>query len=187
MAKKLDQIIVVDLEATCWEGEPPPGEENEIIEIGVCLVDVATGQRSHKRSIIVRPEHSRVSDFCTRLTTLTQTQVDQGIPFAEALRLLRQEYRTEQRTWASYGDYDRIQVQRQCEQRGLPYPFGRTHINIKNLLALALRLPNEVGLDRALALLGLPLEGTHHRGDDDAWNIAALLAWLLRRMRKEEI
>jgi inhibitor of KinA sporulation pathway (predicted exonuclease) len=30
---------------------------------------------------------------------------------------------------------------------------------------------------------GLPLEGTHHRGDDDAWNIAALLADLLARLK----
>ncbi|GHO66001.1 hypothetical protein KSC_048930 [Ktedonobacter sp. SOSP1-52] len=31
----------------------------------------------------------------------------------------------------------------------------------------------------------LPLEGTHHRGDDDAWNSAAILAELLRRSREE--
>jgi inhibitor of KinA sporulation pathway (predicted exonuclease) len=27
----------------------------------------------------------------------------------------------------------------------------------------------------ALEIAGLPLEGRHHRGDDDAWNIAALV------------
>ncbi len=30
MARKLDQILVVDVEATCWEGQPPPGQESEI-------------------------------------------------------------------------------------------------------------------------------------------------------------
>lgn len=71
MAKKLDQIIVVDLEATCWEGNPPPGEEQEIIEIGVCALDIASGKRSRKRSLLIRPERSTVSHFCTQLTTLT--------------------------------------------------------------------------------------------------------------------
>jgi len=33
-------------------------------------------------------------------------------------------------------------------------------------------------------MLGLPLEGTHHRGGDDAWNIAAILSALLLAMRK---
>ncbi|MEO6890688.1 MAG: hypothetical protein ABI456_14880 [Ktedonobacteraceae bacterium] len=35
----------------------------------------------------------------------------------------------------------------------------------------------------ALQLLQLPLEGVHHRGGDDAWNIAAILAAILRRAR----
>lgn len=97
--------------------------------------------------------------------------------------MLRAEYRPAERTWASYGDYDRIALQRQCEQRGVSYPFGRTHLNVKNLLAISLNLPNEVGLDRAVEMCGFKLEGTHHRGDDDAWNIAAVLAALLERTR----
>ena len=35
MARKLDRILVVDVEATCWEGDPPPGQISEIIEIGL--------------------------------------------------------------------------------------------------------------------------------------------------------
>ena len=34
-----------------------------------------------------------------------------------------------------------------------------------------------------MALLRLPLEGTHHRGHDDAWNIAAVLWETLKKMR----
>jgi inhibitor of KinA sporulation pathway (predicted exonuclease) len=30
-------------------------------------------------------------------------------------------------------------------------------------------------MDRALEIAGLPLEGRHHSGKDDAWNIAALV------------
>ncbi len=183
MAKKLDQIIVVDLEATCWEGDPPPGQEQEIIEIGVCALDIATGKRSKKRSLLVRPERSTVSPFCTKLTTLTQEQVDQGISFAEAVETLRRDYQPADRTWASYGDFDRILFQRQCDRRGVIYPFGRTHLNVKNLLAISLNLPYEIGLDQAVAQFHLPFDGTHHRGDDDAWNIAAVLAGIIARTR----
>jgi inhibitor of KinA sporulation pathway (predicted exonuclease) len=31
----------------------------------------------------------------------------------------------------------------------------------------------------ALELLDIPLEGTHHRGVDDAKNIAKILSWIL--------
>jgi inhibitor of KinA sporulation pathway (predicted exonuclease) len=126
MARKLDQIVVVDVESTCWEGQPPPGEESEIIEIGVCLVEVATGARSEKRSLLVRPERSRVSPYCTQLTTLTQEQVDAGMPFAEACALLASTYQSRERAWASYGDYDRRQFERQCAARSVRYPFGLT-------------------------------------------------------------
>jgi inhibitor of KinA sporulation pathway (predicted exonuclease) len=46
---------------------------------------------------------------------------------------------------------------------------------VKNLFALQNGLEKEVGLQKATALLGLPFEGTIHRGMDDAWNIAAVL------------
>ncbi len=183
MAHRLDRIIVVDIESTCWEGLPPPDQENEIIEIGVCIVDCRSLTRTCKESILVRPEYSTVSDFCTRLTTLTQAQVEAGVSFREACDYLRSDFQVGDCTWASYGDYDRVAFQRQCERLGVPYPFNRTHINVKNLLALGLNLPREVGLDAALDLLHLPLEGTHHRGHDDAWNIAAILAILIHKLR----
>lgn len=183
MAIKLDQILVVDIEATCWEGAIPPEEESEIIEIGICPLDIATGQRLEKESILVKPERSRVSEFCTQLTTLTQEQVDRGISFKDACSLLRKKYLSKDRIWASYGDYDRSQFQRQCQSRSITYPFGNRHLNVKSLLAVVYALPGEVGMAQALELLNLPLEGTHHRGGDDAWNIAGILSKLLLQAR----
>jgi len=72
MARKLDRILIVDVEATCWEGDPPPGQISEIIEIGLCVLDVATLTRVERRDILVRPVCSTVSPYCSQLTTLTQ-------------------------------------------------------------------------------------------------------------------
>src|SRR5262245_46948443 len=154
VAKRLDQVIVVDVEATCWEGEPPPGEESEIIEIGVCPLEISTGRRLEKRSILVRPERSHVSTFCTSLTTLTSEQVTRGISFAEACAILRKEYLTRERPWASFGDYDRNQFDRQCRATGVPYPFGGRHLNVKTLFGLVRRLAVEIDAAAAVALLG---------------------------------
>jgi inhibitor of KinA sporulation pathway (predicted exonuclease) len=181
MTKAADSVLIVDIEATCWEGAAPPGEESEIIEIGLCVLDVATGARRDRTSLLVRPERSQVSPFCTQLTTLTQAEVETGLPFREACALLKRQYTAKDRIWASYGEYDRRQFERQCAARGVPYPFGARHLNVKTLFALVHALPAEVGMAEALALAGLPLEGTHHRGADDAWNIARLLAALIRR------
>ncbi|MBN1681651.1 MAG: exonuclease domain-containing protein [Anaerolineae bacterium] len=183
MGGKLDQVLVIDVEATCWENGPPPDQDNEIIEIGICMLDVATGARLSKQSLLVQPTHSNVSEFCTELTTLTPEQVADGIAFEHACALLRRQYQSSDRVWASYGDYDRRQFERQCQQQHVPYPFGTSHINVKNLFALIYGLHREVGMMRALSLLNVEPYGVHHRGVDDAWNTAQILSHLLIRSR----
>ena len=139
---------------------------------------------SSRRSILVKPERSKVSSFCTRLTTLSQSQVNEGIRFVDACAILEDEYRTRERAWASWGNYDRTMFERQCESFYVRYPFSEVHINLKKLFA-DLNRHKQVGMTKALAMSGLTLEGTHHRGGDDAWNIARLLQTLLRRFGKE--
>lgn len=185
MSKLLDKILVIDLEATCWRGDPPEGQVSEIIEIGLCVLDVASLKRLENPSIIVRPECSTISEYCTALTTLTQADVDAGLALADACQLLRERYRSKHRVWASYGDYDRWQIEVACRRIGLESPFGSRHINVKSLFALTHGLPREVGLDRAMHMMGWPLEGTHHRGGDDAWNVARILGQILLAARKE--
>ena len=183
MAKRLDQILVIDLESTCWEGPPPPGQASEIIEIGVCVVEVASLERVEKRSLLVKPVQSEVSEFCTRLTTLTADHLKEAGSLAEATRILKKEFFSQERLWASWGDYDRRQFERVCKEQGVGYPFGISHLNVKTLFAVARGSERELGLDEAYARLGLSLEGTHHRGADDAWNIAGVLCRLLRANR----
>lgn len=183
MARKLDQIIVIDIEATCWPGPPPDGQESEIIEIGICPVDVATGERLEKRNILVQPTRSKVSAFCTELTGLTQREVSKGMPFRKACALLEREYLTRKRIWASYGDYDRHLFLRQCDLDGVEYPFSPGHINVKSLFGLINMMPYEVGLAHALEIANLEYEGRPHRGGDDAWNIGRLLSGLLLQQK----
>jgi len=174
-------LNVVDVEATCWEGEPPPGEVNEIIEIGICVVDTASWSRLAKHGIIVRPARSKVSAFCTSLTSLTEEEVSQGVSFAEACEMLRGEYDSMSRPWASWGDYDRNQFQRQCDFDGIAYPFSDSHSNVRIRFTKAFGLNRRPGMETALKMAGMPLDGRHHRGVDDAWNIAALAIELARR------
>lgn len=176
-----DKIVIVDIEATCWEGHhAPPGEQSEIIEIGVCLLDMETFQPSDKRSILVKPERSKVSPFCTQLTTLTHEQVSMGIGFERACAILEQDYGAKDRAWASWGNFDRKMFETQCASCSVSYPFSVCYINAKKLYA-KFHKRQQYGMTHALANAGLELEGTHHRGDDDAWNIARLMQYMLNR------
>jgi inhibitor of KinA sporulation pathway (predicted exonuclease) len=176
-------LNVVDVEATCWPDQPPPGMVNEIIEVGLTVVDLEDGRRLEKHSILVRPQRSTVSEFCTDLTSLTQAEVDRGLTFAEACKQLATEHAAGTRRWASWGDYDRKQFERQCQATNTPYPFGHRHVNAKAVFTEAYGLRKRPGMAQALEIADLPLEGRHHRGEDDAWNIAALVLNLKARNR----
>lgn len=178
-----DRLLVVDVEATCWKHSPPPGQQSEIIEIGVCIVDlnaaIPAAALSGKRSLLVRPARSKVSPFCTRLTTLTQEQLETGALFAQACGVLEDEYGSAQHPWISWGDYDRRMFETQCRDFDVRYPFSDRHLNLKAVFAGLNPQKRPVGLSRALTMLGLTFEGTHHRGHDDAWNVGRILCRLL--------
>ena len=184
MAKQLDKVLVIDIESTCWDHYPPQGMIPEIIEVGLCLLDVTTLMVDGKRSILVKPGRSEIGTFCTELTSLTADMYETAKPLKNAIDILVNEYDSESRLMASWGDYDRRQFHRNCKDYGLRFPFGPTHLNVKNLFSISFGLRNELTLDVAMKHVGLPFEGNLHRGHDDAWNTAKLLGLLMKRARK---
>lgn len=186
MPRPLDRnVLVIDVESTCWEPPEvqPKNEISEIIEIGIAVVNIKDLQIVKNESILIRPQKSKVSKFCTKLTTLTQRQVDTGITFQEAMNKLLKDYDSANRTFVSWGDYDRKMFERNSRDYGVKYPFGPRHMNLKNSFTLLHGLEHEPGLDTALDYLGMKLEGTHHRGIDDARNIARIFIHSLAKFR----
>jgi len=185
MKQMPDAYLVVDIEATCWEKpkDQPAGETNEIIEIGITQISLRDLTISEPRAILVKPITSKVSKFCTRLTTLTQDQVDTGISFREACEYLIKEMETRKIPWISWGDYDCKQFKYQCDESKAPYPFGAGHWNFKDTFAKMMGLEHDVGLSVALKMMGLEFTGTPHRGADEAFNIAKVAIESFRRMR----
>ncbi len=185
MSKKLDWALVIDVESTCWEHEPPRGQTSEIIEVGLCVVDLQLLERRERRE-----HHGQTHDVGSGrvLHTADRHHARHGRPgcalLADALQILREQFRCDERLFASWGDYDRNQFMRNCRTYNLKYPFGPTHLNVKNLFSAAFGLSCELGIDAACARLGVTMEGTHHRGVDDAWNIARILCLLLKRIRR---
>ncbi|TCR60876.1 3'-5' exonuclease [Bosea sp. BK604] len=173
-------INIVDVEATCWDGAPPDGQVNEIIEIGICVLDAESGAIGPAHSLMVRPVLSEVSPFCVELTGIGAGEAASGGGFAEACARLTDEFDAANRLWLSWGDYDRKQFMRDCENKRVTYPFGPDHINGKALHArLTQPRSKQMGMARALEAYGMQLEGRHHRGGDDARNIARIVAQLL--------
>jgi inhibitor of KinA sporulation pathway (predicted exonuclease) len=179
-------LVIIDLEATC--DEPRPKWASEIIEIGVCLLDLSSLEITDNRGLLVKPVSSPVTPFCTKLTTITQEMLDKdGITLPEAINILERDYKLDKRTWASWGDYDRKQFLRDCSAKGIAFPGeSRTHLNLKSIMQVELGLFAEEGLDTACERFHLKMEGTHHRGVDDARNIARIYQKHLQKVRTPE-
>jgi len=141
MSDQRAPILVVDLEATCWESTTPEGEPQsihnmEIIEIG-CALTNRLGTVLDTRSFMVRPERQPVlSAFCTELTHITQAMVDnaQTLPSVAAqMNTWLDGYGTDLH-WCSWGNYDLNHLTAQCaldnvDSRLLHLP----HLNLKKL------------------------------------------------------
>lgn len=169
-------VLVIDLEACCWYGEPKLGMYKEIIEIGVANVDFFTKEITKTKSIIVKPQFSDISKFCTKLTTITPELVEkEGVPFKEACKILRDELWSEKKMWFSWGDYDRIAMEKESAQKKVKYPMSKTHINLGALFAFRYGLKQSPSVSTALKQLGLEFEGQAHRGYVDAFNTARIL------------
>lgn len=179
MAKRLDFVLVIDVEATCWEKKPPAGQWHEIIQVGI--IKCSPRGCFESMSYFIKPKFSSISDYCTELTGIRPEEVDKlGIEFPEFCTELAERIPyLKEYTWASWGDYDRTQFHKNCKFYKVKYPFGRTHLNIKNLFALKFNLPKEVEMIKTLEILKLPHIGKHHDAIDDAMNIARILRKIL--------
>jgi inhibitor of KinA sporulation pathway (predicted exonuclease) len=180
--KTNNEIIVIDLEATCWEYDKiPPGQKTDIIEIGICTLDTGTKVISNKQSIYVIPERSKINKFCTELTGITPKLIEEkGIYFEEACEKIRAEYHPESIAWAGFGAFDREQIVAQCDYLGIENPFSGNYINIMHRFKAYNGLYKMMGLKRALTALDMKFEGHHHSGADDAYNAARILREMIK-------
>ncbi|MRT31174.1 exonuclease domain-containing protein [Herbaspirillum sp. CAH-3] len=174
--------MVVDLEATCSDDGSIPPEEMEIIEIGACWTTEG-GVVLERFQHLVRPlARPILTPFCKQLIGITQEEVDHAPLFpvaAQALQAFINDMVSPDTVWMSWGNYDHKQLTRDAQRHGIAMPLTMPHQNAKRLFAKAQRIGKEVGMVRACALSGISREGQHHRGLDDAINIARLMPWVL--------
>lgn len=171
------RYLVLDLEATCDDQGTVPREEMEIIEIGAVLLDPSSWQITEEFDAFVKPvRNPRLTPFCTRLTSITQSDVDQAAGFVEVVARLQDWLAPFRLTaWGSWGNYDRRQIEQDAAFHGIGFPIQAPHFNLKDRFTKRLKLPRRPGLGKALHIAGLAFEGTPHRAIDDVRNIARLM------------
>lgn len=189
---KLDIGFVVDIEATCWDTKEEQGSKpNEVIEIGVAVLEYATGKVIDRASLVIRPRFTQVTPFCTELTGWTQEAImEQGKDIAKQLKAFKETFKpTPDHIWYSCGQYDKHMLSSKT-QKGVGSLYGiqadvnpfdiMQHVNIKTEFAEMYKYKKEKGMAGMLDAIGEKIEGRHHNGSDDAFNIAKIVVHVLK-------
>uniref|UniRef100_A0A672GWP4 ERI1 exoribonuclease 2 n=1 Tax=Salarias fasciatus TaxID=181472 RepID=A0A672GWP4_SALFA len=196
-------LIVIDFESTCWREKN--NHSQEIIEFPAVLLNTSTGDIESEFHTYVQPqEHPVLSEFCTELTGITQTQVEAGVPlqiclsqFSRWLQNLQlkkgvvfpsnqtrhSEPLPPQKLCAflTWSDWDLgVCLQYECKRKQLHKPdVLNSWIDLRSTYRLFYsRKPK--GLNGALQDLGIQFSGREHSGLDDSRNTAQLAARMMR-------
>jgi inhibitor of KinA sporulation pathway (predicted exonuclease) len=171
--------LVIDFEATCCDRGTVPRNAMEIIEFGVVMTDADFRIVDEFQSFVKPVRHPVLTPFCTQLTSIRQQDVDDAPTFPACVDAFKAWlYRYRDFAFCSWGDYDRNQLQQDCDFHHIPNPISAPHCNVKQLFSERRSLKNKYGLAGAVEKAGLTFSGTHHRGIDDARNIARLLPYV---------
>jgi len=167
--------IIYDLEATCWQGRPP-GYVSEIIEIGAIRINgygEVTGEYNRFIKPILNPT---LSAFCKELTSIEQEFIDRSKTYPQVIEEFQDWCGIHEGDYllCSWGNFDRKMLIQDCELHKLESEWAETHINLKSQYKEIKGLRKYYGLKRAVEKEGFEFTGTHHRGIDDAANLAKI-------------
>lgn len=179
----VDYHLIVDLEATCCNDGSFPKEEMEIIEIGAVMLSSKTHEIVSEFQTFIKPvRHPQLTDFCKTLTSISQSDINNAPNFKEAINLFQ--------TWiasynnfdfCSWGFYDRNQLENDCRFHQIASPLSNIpHRNLKLEFSKFLGVSKGYGMSKALSRIGIQLTGIHHRGIDDARNIAKIFYYMYK-------
>ncbi|ODS35296.1 MAG: 3'-5' exonuclease [Candidatus Altiarchaeales archaeon WOR_SM1_86-2] len=163
-------FIIVDLEATCSKnGKLSP---QEIIEIGAVKID-GNGDIINTFNEFVKPKINPVlGKYCKDLTGIKQSQVDGAEGFSEVIEKFKK-WIGGKYLLCSWGYYDKKQFISDCKLHDIDGTWAEKHTSIKHEYA-KINNCKPCGMAKALKREGIKLEGVHHRGIDDAKNIAKI-------------
>lgn len=166
--------IIVDLEATCWDQWEK--NQNETIEIGAVLINEEKKIISEFEQYVKPIRFPILSDFCKELTSIEQKDIDTAPYFYEAIETFKKWIDVEKEAYVlcSWGFYDRKQLESDAALHHLDQQWLEKHISLKHQYKEIKQLRRAIGMKRALKLENMKLEGTHHRGIDDARNISKI-------------
>ena len=176
-------IFIVDFEATCGPGVS--ASDIEIIEFGGILlplaqaVDPEQGVPFHQ---YIKPiKNPKLTRFCTKLTGVTQSDVNDAEEFLSVMSVITDWFSELQVSmsktlFTSWSPFDGQQLKRECLHNDIPCPFLH-FLDLQHCFKQTQQQSTMHSVSKALEIVGLEFEGRQHSAIDDARNTARLLPY----------
>ncbi|HMQ07755.1 MAG TPA: 3'-5' exonuclease [Saprospiraceae bacterium] len=168
-------FIVYDLEATCWMGKPPKGIQ-EIIEIGAFKINHFGEAISSFSSFIQPVANPKLSPFCQKLTSITQSDVDGARKFPQVIQQFQDwiDIYDEEYLLCSWGKFDIDLLRNDCNLHRIETGWLDYHTNLKSQYHEFKKMVKYTGLKNTVDREGFEFTGVQHRAISDAENLAKI-------------
>ncbi len=173
------KINCFDLEMCCWKDKSETGKKTgEIIEIGLCKIDLEKGSIIKRAQYYVKPEVDEISPFCTNLTGITPAKISkQGRPLKDVLKSIENKFGGNNSTFLAWGLDDQVLFQ-ECINKGLKQPF-KNYINLALIDRVLNRRKSKISMTEVMKENNIDFLGNLHSGYDDAYNLGRLALKIL--------
>jgi inhibitor of KinA sporulation pathway (predicted exonuclease) len=156
--------------------------DHKIVQIGIVEVDTNNLTITRKEEYYVKPyEFKGLHFWCTKLTGIhTRTIQKEGRPWHEVHGTLGK-FGIKNKTTFVWGD-DALCLNRAYAEANLDNPFNC--LNLAWIFKNICKSKQNIGVSKALEILGLTFEGKPHRALNDAFNTARIHIALLKMFRE---
>jgi inhibitor of KinA sporulation pathway (predicted exonuclease) len=168
-------IAFIDLEATC-ERDSRDIKKQEVIDIGIVWTDITGETPIGEVSALVKPS-GYISEFCTELTGITQSDVNQAEPF-EVVWPRLWEFVPEFKNWYSWGEFDNDLFKEEWHRSEITDQIWEGHVDLATLYKKVVGVKR--GRRRALKFAGGKPYGNNHRGLSDAHDVRQIYKYLYK-------
>lgn len=150
---------------------------SEIIEIGAVKVKEVQGKLKVAETFQTFVKPLRGASFTPHTTTftgITQQDIQNAPSLTAAIEAFRSWIGEEPYYLCAWGPDDKYQLVKSCNEHKIPLDWIRNHNDIQKQFSRKHNTDTyrQIGLKKALEMLEISFEGSHHRAVDDAANTA---------------
>lgn len=167
---KWNEVLIVSLKTTSHQSK------KEIIEFGIGEFSIKDRRLTEKMSVFVKPQASKLTDFCSNMTGVTASDLSDAVSFFDLYEFVSTNFDSKNLPWVSYGNFAETVLKRQCADNSLDFLMSERFLNLRHFFSF-LNNSEEMNIQNTLAEMGVCAGGSSC--EDEIYNCAIIMKKML--------